>query len=177
MNDTATMRSFVDSFPTRASAVAKDIRRLDVELSRRGDEYERMRKQNNPDALAKQADVEQLQLELAQLRAKASLLSASAHSIGYDRHHKRYWCFGAAGGSAGAARLFVEDPDSHSLFCFDTAEAITKLMSALHHRGLREYSLQQNLKALTTDIVSQIKFRKQREKQVGMCARSPCCCA
>lgn len=59
-----------------------------------------------------------LQYQVLALRVKLSLFNTVAHSIGYDRAYRRYWCFG----TANTARLFVEDPDSHSLFCFDTAE-------------------------------------------------------
>ena len=75
--------------------------------------------------MQRQLEVEQLAFDVAQLKVKQSLFATPTHSPGYDRNHRRYWSFGSMGGLNGTARLFVEDADSHSLFCLDTA-AVSK---------------------------------------------------
>jgi hypothetical protein len=67
-------------------------------------------------------ELEQLELELAQFRTKMSLFNVNGHAIGFDRHKRRHWCFGEAAKPSGAARLFIEDPDQHTLFCLDTVQ-------------------------------------------------------
>ena len=100
------------------------------------------------------------------------------------------------GGAFGAARLFVEDPDSHSLFCYDTAEvpvnvcvnvyicvlsnsssiycvrlcvhlqSLSQLIDAMNTRGVREKFLQKQLQDRVGEIIGQIQIRQQRDGQV-----------
>lgn len=125
----------------------------------------RSRRVPETDAQVKLVEVEQLQLEISQLKTKLSVMNVANHALGFDRHHKRYWCFGSAGGLKGSARLFVEDADTHSLLCLDVAEALSKLIDAMNVRGVREMALQKGLSDTIVEMTSQIKLRKQREKQ------------
>ena len=53
VNDTATIRGYMDSFAARSAHVQKDLRRLESDLARRSDEYEKLRRK---DAHSRQLD-------------------------------------------------------------------------------------------------------------------------
>jgi hypothetical protein len=113
-----------------------------------------------------QKELEPLELELAQLRTKMSLFNVNGHAIGFDRHNRRIWCFGQAGKPMGAARMFIEDPNRHTLFCLDTEAALRQLMSTLLTRGEREGRLKKRVEEQLEDIITQVALRKKRETDV-----------
>lgn len=200
--DSATLRLYVDSFPTLCITLGKEEKRLQMEAATKQGFIDKITRtirpgEGVPDKLVEATrEHAQVAAALAHVSAKAALINAFGHSLGYDRHYRRYWCFSGAGGAFGAARLFVEDPDSHSLFCYDTAEvpvnvcvnvyicvlsnsssiycvrlcvhlqSLSQLIDAMNTRGVREKFLQKQLQDRVGEIIGQIQIRQQRDGQV-----------
>ena len=131
-----------------------------------GRREEEQRRELNGQLQEQLKELEPLELELAQLRTKMSLFNVNGHAIGFDRHNRRHWCFGQAGKPMGAARMFIEDPNRHTLFCLDTEAALRQLLAALLVRGEREGRLKKRVEEQMDDIIVQVKLRKQREREV-----------